>query len=293
MSVWVDRLVLLVGVLTAAAAVAFLSRVGQYYLMPLWERPDFPLHRALRPSGNIGHGLGIAGTALIGVGILLYSSRKRTGMLQGRGPMRTWLNAHIYLCLTGPVLVTFHSALKLGGLASWSYWSMMVVAGSGIVGRWLYQQFPRTIKGAEMSLDEVRAEQALARDLLVQAHAHAPAALKTADAFADRAVARIRSHGVLTLPWLAADDLLRPFRLGALHGRLQRVGKLPRAEATAIVALVREQVTLARRIAFLGLFRRLFHYWHVTHMVFFVAMLVFLVMHVGAAFFFGVVQVGG
>ncbi len=286
-----DRAALLAGILTAAAAVAFLSRVGQYYLLPLWDRPDFPFHRALRPAGDVGHALGIAGTMLIAVGVPLYSGRKRLAFLHGRGSMRTWLNVHIYLCLTGPLLVTLHSALKFGGLASWSYWSMMIVAGSGIVGRWLYQQFPRTIKGAEMNLDEVRAEQAAARDLLVQAHAHAPAALRAADAFAVGAVARIRSHGVMTLPMLAMDDVLRPFRLAALHRRLQRVGKLPPAEATAIVALVREQVTLARRIVFFGLFRRLFHYWHVTHLVFFVAMIVFLAMHVGAAVFFGVVPV--
>jgi len=284
--------VLLVGILTAAAALAYLSRVGQYYLLPLWERPDFPLHRLLRPSGTIGRGLGITGAAMIVIGVMLYSSRKRVSGLQGRGPMRTWLNVHIYLCLTGPVLVTFHSALKLHGLASWSYWSMMIVAGSGIIGRWLYQQFPRTIKGTEMSLDEVREEQTAARELLGRTHSHAPAALAAADAFAERAVARIRSRGVLTLPWLAVDDILRPFRLAALHGRLQRIGKLPRAEATAIVALVKEQVTLARRLAFLGLFRRLFLYWHVTHLIFFVAMFVFLVMHVGAAVFFGSVQVG-
>jgi len=281
-----------VGILTAAAAVAFLSQFGQYYLLPLWDRPDFPLHKLLRPSGEWGHGLGIIGTTMITVGVLMYSTRKRARRMQGKGPMRTWLNVHIYLCLTGPVLVTFHSALKFGGLASWSYWSMMVVAGSGIIGRWLYQQFPRTIKGAEMDLTEVREEQTAARELLVRQHAHAPAALATADAFADKAVARIRSRGWLTLPWLAADDLLRPFRMAALHGRLQRIGKLPRAEATAIVSLVREQVTLARRIAFLGLFRKLFLYWHVTHLVFFIAMFVFLVLHVGAAVYFGVVPVG-
>ncbi len=287
-----DRALLLLGILTAAAAVAFLSRVGQYYLLPLWERPDFAFHRTLRPAGDLGHGLGIAGTVLIAVAIVTYSGRKRLRVMQGRGPMRTWLNLHIYLCLTGPLLVTFHSALKLGGLASWSYWSMMIVAGSGIIGRWLYQQFPRTIKGAEMSLDEVRSEQAAARELLSRAHAHAPAALALADAFTDRCLARIRSRGWLTLPFLALDDLVRPFRFAALRARLRGMGKLPAEEAAAVIGLVKEQVTLARRIAFLGLFRRLFHYWHVVHLVFFVAMVVFLVMHVAAAVFFGVVQVG-
>ena len=283
---------LLAGILTTAAAIAFLSRTAQYYVLPLWERPDFPLHRVLQPSGAIGHRLGIAGTILVLVGITLYSTRKRVRAMQGRGPMRSWLNVHIYLCLTGPLLVTLHSALKFHGLAAYSYWSMMIVAGSGVVGRWLYQQFPRTIRGAEMSLEEVREEQATAKELLSRAHERAPAALQAAEAFAARSVARMRSHGWLTLPWLLADDITRPFRLAALRRRLRRQGRLPAAEAHAVVELIRTQIVIARRIAFLGLFRRLFLTWHVTHLVFFVAMFVFLVLHVGAAIMFGAVRMG-
>jgi hypothetical protein len=288
----VDRVVLLLGIITAAAFIGYLTQTGRYYLLPLWERPDNPLHLTLRPSGSLGHLLGIIGTCLVIVGVILYSSRKRIGVLQGRGPMRTWLNVHIYLCLVGPTLVLLHSALKFGGFAAWSFWSMAIVAGSGIAGRWIYQQFPRTIRGQEMSLEEIQAEQATARELLERAHAHAPQALAAADAFAAASVARFRTmRGPLGLPRLFLDDVLRPFRLATLRRRLRRQGRLPRQEVLAVIGLVRTQVTIARRVAFLDFFRRLFLYWHVTHMIFFVAMFVLLIVHVGAAIMFGAVAV--
>jgi hypothetical protein len=293
-AVWVDRLVLLAAVLTTAAFVAFVSRTGQYYLLPLWERPDSELHRALKPSGDVGHLIGIIGTAMVIVGVMLYSTRKRARAMQRRGPMRTWLNVHIYLCLTGPVLVTFHTAMKFGGLGAYSYWSMMIVAGSGIIGRWLYQQLPREIKGRELSLAEVQEEQALVHELLQRAHAHAPRALAEVDVFAKASVARIRNaRGVLTLPYLMMDDVLRPFRLSLLGSRLRRRGRLPKGEVLAVIGLVKSQITTARRLAFLGLFRRLFLYWHVTHLIFFVAMFALLVLHVGAAIYFGAAMAGG
>ena len=284
---------ILLAILTTAACVAFLSRAGQYYLLPLWERPDSPLHRALRPSGSFGHMIGIVGTALVLVGVLLYSTRKRVRPMQGKGPMRTWLNVHIYLCLVGPTLVTFHTALKFGGFAAYSYWSMMIVAGSGIIGRWIYQQFPREMKGRELSLQEVQQEQVQAHEILQQRYATAPRALKAVEAFTAQSVARIKAaRGLFVLVWLIADDLARPFRFVGLRRRLRKEGGLPPGEIRAVLGLVRGQVTTARRLAFLGLFKRLFLYWHVTHLVFFVAMLVMLVAHVGATVFFGAVGGG-
>ena len=232
--------------------------------------------------------IGIVGTVMVVVGVILYSTRKRARLMQRRGPMRTWLNVHIYLCLTGPMLVTFHTALKFGGLGAYSYWSMMIVAGSGIIGRWLYQQFPREIRGRELSLAEVQEEQALVHQLLERAHAGAPAVLAGVQRFTEASVARIRAaRGLLTLPYLMLDDALRPLRLALLRQRLRRRGRLPRGEVVAVVGLVKSQITTARRLAFLGLFRRLFLYWHVTHLIFFIAMFALLVLHVGAAIFFG------
>jgi hypothetical protein len=295
-SLQLDRLILVAGLLSAAAGAVFLARAGGYYLLPLWDRPDSPFHRALRPSGEVGHSFGWIGAGLMLLGVTLYSGRKRLGTMRGRGPMRTWLNFHIYLCLTGPFLVALHTAGKLRGLGVYSFWSMVVVAASGIVGRWLYQQFPRTIRGDAMTLAEIRSEQAELRERLQTEFGLAPSLLKAVDAVAERSAGRLRGGaiaGLLALPMLFVDDLLRPLRLAKLRRRLLRQRRRARRETQALLALIRRQVSIAKRVAFFDTFRSVFTYWHVIHLVFFAAMLALLVLHVGAEVFFGASLVGG
>jgi hypothetical protein len=283
-------------VLSAAAGAAFLARAGGYYLLPLWDRPDSPWHKVLQPSGQIGHSFGWIGAGLMLLGVALYSGRKRLAAMRGRGPMRTWLNLHIYLCLTGPFLVALHTAGKLRGLGVYSFWSMVVVAASGIIGRWLYQQFPRTIRGETMTLAEVRSEQADLRERLQTEFGLAPSLLKAVDAVAEQSARRLRGGvvaGLLALPLLVVDDLLRPLRLAKVRRRLLRQRRLARGQTQALLGLIRRQVAITRKVAFLDTFRRVFTYWHVIHLVFFVAMLALLVLHVGSELFFGASLVGG
>src|SRR6185503_19373286 len=47
------------------------------------------------------------------------------------------------------------SSFKVGGLVSISFWSMVAVALSGVFGRYLYLQIPRTRAGEELTLAEV------------------------------------------------------------------------------------------------------------------------------------------
>jgi hypothetical protein len=291
----VDRLILLVGIVSAAACVMLLGRTAAYYTLPLWDRPDSPLHPALRPSGTMGHPFAWVGSALMLVGVLLYSTRKRLPLLRGRGPMRTWLNLHIYLCLLGPFLVALHTAGKLRGLGVYSFWSMVMVAASGIIGRWIYQQFPRTIKGELMSLEEVRSEQTARRARLSSEFGLAREQLDAIDAVTERSLGKIgkgAGGGLRALPRLLLDDLARPFRVARLHRRLRKERNLARREAQAVFELIGRQVGTARKVAFLDTFRSLFGYWHVVHLVFFAAMLVLLVLHVASELFFGVSLVG-
>jgi len=282
----VDRFVVVLAVLTGVAMAGFLSWAGRYYLLPLWERPDSPLHALLRPSGSVGHLLGWVGAGMIVVGVIIYSSRKRIPFLQRRGPMRTWLNVHIYLCLVGPLLISYHTALKLHGVAVYSYWSMFIVASSGIIGRWLYQQFPRTTRDQEMSIEEMTKDQVETRRRIETDFQLSAASLADVDAMAERSVQGI-GHGVFALPRLVIDDLTRPFRLAHLRRHLLRERKLPRSEAQKLLGLLRRRVAVDRRIAYWGTFRRFFTYWHVTHLIFFVSMIAMLVLHVASVLFFG------
>lgn len=137
---------------------AFLAWKGiPYYMTPLEERFYHPDHDWFKPSGVFGHGLGIVGTLLIVIGVFGYIARKKHPTWARFGRLKYWLEFHIFLCSLGPVMILFHTAFKFGGLVSVSFWSMVAVVASGIIGRFIYIRIPRTIEGRELSLGEVRA----------------------------------------------------------------------------------------------------------------------------------------
>jgi hypothetical protein len=126
-----------------------------YYSTALEERPFHVEHQSLKPSGGWGHGMGILGSLFMIIGVSAYMIRKRYRRWSRLGLVKHWLEFHIFLCTLGPILVLFHTAFKFGGLVAISFWSMVAVFLSGIIGRFIYIQIPRTIEGRELSLREV------------------------------------------------------------------------------------------------------------------------------------------
>ena len=55
----------------------------------------------------------------------------------------------------GPFLILFHTTFKFGGIVAVSFWSMVAVFLSGIIGRYIYLQIPRSIEGQELTLLEL------------------------------------------------------------------------------------------------------------------------------------------
>jgi len=126
-----------------------------YYQSPIEERFYHPLHSNFKPSGPLGHGLGIVGTLLIIIGVFGYQIRKYWKSLAHLGLLKHWLEFHIFLCTLGPLLVLYHTSFKFGGLVSISFWSMVAVVASVDVGRFIYIQIPRTIHGRELTIQEI------------------------------------------------------------------------------------------------------------------------------------------
>ncbi len=127
-----------------------------YYNTSLDERVYHAAHSLLKPSGITGHGIGIAGSLCMIIGMASYMARKRYRFLSRMGSLKYWLEFHIFLCTMGPILVLFHTAFKFGGIVAISFWSMVAVFISGIIGRFIYIQIPHSIEGRELSLAEIR-----------------------------------------------------------------------------------------------------------------------------------------
>ena len=110
---------------------------NSYYKLPVSERPFHEYYEVLKPSGFIGHGLGIVGTLLIIIGLFGYMARKRMKIFARFGVLKYWLELHIFLCTLGTVMVLFHTTFKFGGIISVGFWSLVIVWVSGVILRFL------------------------------------------------------------------------------------------------------------------------------------------------------------
>ena len=73
------------------------------------------LHVRLKPSGILGHALGIVGTIFMFLSYILYFLRKKLECLEFLGPLSLWLEIHMFFGILGPVLIMFHSAFSFTG----------------------------------------------------------------------------------------------------------------------------------------------------------------------------------
>lgn len=235
--------------LAAVALVACALKGWRYYALPFAARREAALHAALRPSGGVGHGYGIAGTALM-LSNLLYLVRRRFARVEVFGSMRAWLRWHVFSGVTGPALIVLHSALTL---RSWpavtSSLALAVVVATGLAGRYLYGLVPRALNGSLRDLEEVRGDLDHALMLL---RATGPAGRAAVDAFEsvadrDRRVGGSAVLGALRARWGARSlerDLARTARAAAATpdevrvalARLHEVSLLHlRAEALSVL----------------------------------------------------------
>src|SRR6202795_3740043 len=153
----------------ALAVVLVIAGYGlKYYTLSAAQRPFSPKHELLRPSGSIGIKLGMLGVLMFFL-IYLYPLRKKWGWLGRMGNSRHWLDFHVVLGATAPIIIAFHSSFKFGNIAGMAFFSMLMVTLSGFVGRYLYAHIPRGLSAAELSMKEIQEnEEALRKELAEQ-----------------------------------------------------------------------------------------------------------------------------
>ena len=272
-----------IGTMVAITVVvtAYLAYTGwSYYELPLEERFYHPRHAWFKPSGAFGHGLGILGTFLILFGVAIYIVRKRYNFMAKQLRLKYLLEFHIFLCMLGPILILFHTAFKFGGLVSVAFWSMVAVVASGIIGRFIYIQIPRSIEGRELTLNEVKG---LRSDLVET--------LKHSAGLDEKLIAFITGvdepDGITVMaPNFFAKQLRERKAINAIRSSLKQ-RNVARTDQLSIIRMVKEEFALSRRIGRLLTMQKLFKYWHVLHLPFALIMLIVLIIHVAVTLAFG------
>ena len=284
MSPFVHRIYIFILVSIVVLTTAFLLYKGiPYYVTPLEERFYHPDHHWFKPSGVFGHGLGIFGTLLILIGVFGYIAKKKYRFLAPYGRLKYWLEFHIFLCSLGPVMILFHTAFKFGGLVSISFWSMVAVVASGVIGRFIYIQIPRTIEGRELSLNEVKAMRGnleeVSKGTTQLDEAGYRSILDKIKVNNNKAKGNFVTH--IVSKYFEDRQKLREVKRDLTDY------KLSKPDIKKVMGLVRDELSLNNRIERLLTMQKLFKYWHVAHLPFALIMLIIMVIHVIVTLLFG------
>lgn len=244
-----------------------------------WVAGRFNLYT---PGSDFGYYMGLVGSILMAL-LLLYPLRKRVHFLQRAGELRQWFKLHMFLGIAGPVLVIYHSTLKLGSLnAAVAFYSMLLVAGSGIIGRFIYTKIHHGLYGRQTTLRERQERLGLSGESLKSKFHFAPLIeerLKTLEAYAadERGFLGVGRLVAVTVRvrWVYWKSMREVRRILA-HAAVQR-GWEPREQVRRIRVARRVLKGYLRELQEVAQFRsyeRLFSLWHVLHVPF-VFMLVF------------------
>lgn len=254
-----------------------------YYRISPGERVFQPDHAFLKPSGLIGHGVGIIGSLFMIMGVTSYMARKRFRFLSRIGLLKHWLEVHIFLCTLGPILVLFHTSFKFGGLVAISFWSMVIVFLSGIIGRFIYIQIPRSIEGRELSLNEVKAMKNAIPGISDNSFNLSEESYNILVDSVKTRVELYNKNSFVRYIKRNRDDR----RAIQTVKNILKENSLPEKEYKNLMSLIKDDIRLNRKIDRLEMMHNLFRYWHVAHLPFAMVMLIIMVIHVGVTILFG------
>jgi len=246
--------------------------------------------RRLFAEHGLGYALGIIGSLLI-LTLLLYPLRKRFKILKFIGPVKDWFRVHMMLGVVGPIAVLYHSNFSMGSVNSTAaLFAMLLVAGSGLVGRFLYSKVHHGLYGRKANLKELLAGVKLTAADTGGVAQFVPNLLSEVAEF---------DRQVLKPPKSVWQSILLPMRLsfqtragyrrivGFVNEQLEEracvsptVAQQHERLLRACSLYVKEHLRRVRRVATFAAYERLFSLWHKVHLPFFYLLLITAIVHV-------------
>ena len=255
-----------------AAFRLFALLAGAAMLWAWWVRD----YRYIQAESGAGYALGIAGGSLMLI-LLLYPLRKRLRFMRGWLNLTSWFRLHMLLGVLGPLCILLHCNFRLGSTNSTvALTCMLLVAGSGLIGRYLYGKFHFGLYGQQVGLQQLKTD----LDYFYQQ-------LETS-ALEDR------QRQQLDQLYLGCGKIIDSQRqavsLRQLIGQRRWLRRMTRQTLSSTAgggapgALLGEHqralAALLDKLAGLRLFERLFGLWHVVHIPVFLLMIVTAIVHI-------------
>jgi hypothetical protein len=227
------------------------------------------------PGDNVGYYTGLVGGVMMLL-LLLYPLRKHVSALRNWGKVKHWFAVHMVLGIFGPILVLAHSTFHMRSTnAAVALVCMLVVAGSGIVGRFFYTKVHRGLYGEKTNLQDLQSEAGV-ESAEVRSRLHfAPAVEERLAAFQTYALAK--RAGMLDETLRFCTLSLRRLQveracLRDLRRTMDEVAEARKWDAAkrrrrqrAAQQLVAAFLGSTQRVAEFTVYDRLLQLWHVAH----------------------------
>lgn len=240
----------------------------------------------INAESGIGYALGIVG-GLMMILLLLYPLRKRWKAMRSLGAVKHWFRLHMMLGVLGPVSILYHANFGLGSLNSnVALFCMLVVASSGLLGRYFYAKIHHGLYGQQTSLQELREFSSQQHNLLTENCSYIPQLAEHLAEYEKTVLAPPRS--LLISAWLLLalavkshldfSKLLRQCKQAIMQQTLDT--STQQAEIKKVRRYLAQYFATVRRAAEFSFYTRLFSLWHVLHLPLFVMMLITGIVHV-------------
>ena len=241
-------------------------------------------------ESGTGYLLGILGSLMMLI-LLLYPLRKRFRFMAGWGPIRYWFRFHMMLGVLGPICILYHANFTLGSTnSSVALFSMLLVAGSGLIGRYLYVQIHYGLYGRRINLKELTGELEEEKGELARTVGFTPNVRKQLVHFSNSVLNHSRgfllSVGIFFFMRLRTRWAYRGLRGSLKQGlkqEAQRNGwssRVYRQNLRKAHLQAKHFLRQVRKVAEFNVYERLFALWHLFHLPLMVMMMVAGVFHV-------------
>jgi hypothetical protein len=250
----------------------------------------FPTERYITPKRGIGYALGIIGGSLMLL-LLLYSARKRIPWLNFMGATAGWFRFHMVLGVLGPLCILYHANFALGAANSnIALFCMLTVAGSGLIGRYIYARIHHGLYGSKLTLGELRKGAENLRSAS-GTFAFLPELVERLEATERKLLSTTGKVPVLGIAKLVATAAISMRARLQLRGYVRKCLRAASARSTTIAgqrkrlrrtafAYIDGRLAATRRVAGLEAYERLFSLWHALHLPLMFIMLIAGTVHV-------------
>jgi len=251
-----------------------------------WKNKEYS---NLTPESGAGYWLGIIGGTLMLV-LLLYPLRKKVRFLNIFGKIKYWFKLHMLFGVLGPVAILFHANFSLGSTNSnVAFFSMVIVASSGLVGRYFYAKIHHGLYGRKASLKDLRESLKESKSKLGN-HFTLTKEIVSKIKSSERLLLRNRNIIVATLLWplifihtqLTKRSLRKILKKTFLKASAERGWDKKMARSLSREANIDIQPYINGLYNMYGfrIFENLFSLWHLFHLPLFFALVITGIVHV-------------